>query len=300
MHALPLKLACAALVAMALGACSSPPTNARGQVVPQALYQPAESSNPYVQTSWELARWARVDGSLRTVPHSSDNQQPITLTFMQENGRRQLAGFAGCNNYTGDYTVANGLIILTAPPQSTRRACPHEDGQPVDGAPSKPKPVKGKASAAGKAKPAAAPLGGPLERYGLERDYLSGLPGITASALDQYSNPTRLTLTFANGDVLDFARRLDPIAGQVGATKLIYVNAQRVPCMGVAPMSCLQVRDDPAQPWQLFYGNIVGFDFQPGSIYRLRVVESIDPNPPADAPSTRWVLDAIIERTAAR
>lgn len=299
MYGLCVKLASAALLAAALSACSSPPTNARGQVVPQAMYQPAESSNPYVQTSWELARWTNVGGRLRTVPHASDNQQPITLAFIQEDGRRQLFGFAGCNNYIGDYTVANGLIILTAPPQSTRRACPHEDGQPHHGGPSKPKPAKVKAATA-TSQSMTAPSSGPLERSGLERDFLQGLNGITASSLDQYSDPRRLTLTFANGDILDFARRFDPIAGQPGATKLIYVNAQRVPCMGVAPMSCLQIRDDPAQPWQLFYGNIVGFDFQPGSIYRLRVVQTIDPNPPADAPATRWVLDAIIERIAAR
>ena len=203
MHVLSLKLAGAALLATALGACSSPPTNARGPVVPQAMYQPAEASNPYVQTAWQLVRWTRADGSLRGIPNVADHQQPITLAFMQQNGLRQLSGFAGCNDYIGDYTVANGLIILTAPPQSTRRACPHEDGQPLKGGAPKPKAGQGKV-AAGKGKSAS--VAAPLERNSLERDYLAGLPGIIASSLDSYSTPTRLTLRFANGDILEFMR----------------------------------------------------------------------------------------------
>lgn len=250
----------AAVTVAALTACANPPQNNRGAVVPQAVHQPAEASNPYTQTAWELARWTRVGGGLRTVPHAASGQRPITLVFTQTDGQRRLSGRAGCNDYSADYTVANGLVILTSPPVAAARAC-------------------------------AAPEAGALEH-----DYLTGLAHIATSSVDNYNNPRRLTMTFASGEIVDFARRLDPIAGQPGPAKLIYVNAQRVPCMGVAPMQCLQVRDTPSQPWQLHYGDILGFDFQPGAIYRLRVIESVDPNPPADAPSSRWVLDAVIER----
>ena len=264
MTSLALKLSTAALLASALAACGSPPVNSRGAVVPQALYQPAESSDPYAQTSWALARWTQANGSLRKIPGASDKQQPITLAFTHENGRRQVSGFGGCNAYSSVYTVANGLILLNAPPLTTRRAC-------VDSS-----------------------------LNALENAFLQGLTGVTSSTVDQYNNPRRLTLAFPNGDLLEFDRRLDPMAGYSGDKRLIYVNSQRVPCTGVGPMSCLEVRDDPGQPWQLFYGNIVGFEFQPGMVYRLRIVESIDPNPPADAPSSRWVLDQIVERVPVR
>jgi hypothetical protein len=56
------------------------------------------------------------------------------------------------------------------------------------------------------------------------------------------------------------------------------------------------VRDSAAQPWQFWHGEITGFHFQPGIRYRLRVVEVQDPNPPADASSVRWVLDAVVEQ----
>ncbi|MEQ6292595.1 META and DUF4377 domain-containing protein [Vogesella sp. GCM10023246] len=79
-------------------------------------------------------------------------------------------------------------------------------------------------------------------------------------------------------------------------TRLIYVAAERQPCSGVARMMCLQVRSDKNQPWQLHYGEIEGFRPQPGVAYRLRIKEVKVPNPPADAPSLRWVLDMVVEQ----
>ena len=84
--------------------------------------------------------------------------------------------------------------------------------------------------------------------------------------------------------------------GQAGATREIYVAAQRVPCVGVGPMECLQTRESPDQPWQLFYGEIEGFDFQPGTEYRLRIVEEPVLNPPADGSSIRTKLDRVLEQ----
>ena len=79
-------------------------------------------------------------------------------------------------------------------------------------------------------------------------------------------------------------------------TRLIYVAAERKPCSGVARMMCLQVRDEPSQPWQLHYGEIEGFQPEPGVAYRLRIKEVKVPNPPADAPARRWVLDMVVEQ----
>ena len=88
--------------------------------------------------------------------------------------------------------------------------------------------------------------------------------------------------------------------GQAGTMREIYVAAQRVPCMGVGPMECLQTRERPDQPLQLFYGEIEGFDFQPGTEYRLRIAEESVPNPPADGSAIRTKLDQVLEQRQAR
>jgi len=74
------------------------------------------------------------------------------------------------------------------------------------------------------------------------------------------------------------------------------VAPERRPCTGVAPMQCLQVRERANQPWQHHYGDIEGFQFEPGTAYRLRISEIKVANPPADAPDRRWVLETIVEQ----
>jgi heat shock protein HslJ len=91
-------------------------------------------------------------------------------------------------------------------------------------------------------------------------------------------------------------------ADSIGATtEVIYhVNSFRVPCTGVAPMSCLQVkRGDPADgEWQNFYAQIEGFEYQPGNLYRLLVRQTNLPPEavPADASSIRYELVEILEQ----
>ncbi len=76
------------------------------------------------------------------------------------------------------------------------------------------------------------------------------------------------------------------------------VNSSRVPCTGVAPMQCLQVRKGEDPDWQLFYSDIEGFEYEPGYLYRLRVrEEKRDPESvPADASSIRFVLVEVVEK----
>ncbi|WP_328823454.1 DUF4377 domain-containing protein [Undibacterium crateris] len=78
--------------------------------------------------------------------------------------------------------------------------------------------------------------------------------------------------------------------------KTVYVAAQKVPCTGVAPMECLQVREQADQPWQYHYSGIEGFDFQPGTEYQLQIIETVLNNPPADGSSVRWTLEKIVEQ----
>lgn len=84
-------------------------------------------------------------------------------------------------------------------------------------------------------------------------------------------------------------------------TEVVYhVNSYRVACVGVAPMSCLQVKrgEQATGDWQNFYGGIEGFNYRPGDLYRLLVRETQLPpeQVPADASSIRYELVEVIEQ----
>ncbi|MGS1110044.1 DUF4377 domain-containing protein [Achromobacter anxifer] len=247
------------LLSIGLAACSAPPQRAADGQDPR--FQPASASDMLAQTSWDLARWTLPGGGLRQIPHPSSGSRPLTASFVHDQGSPRISGFAGCNQYNGSYTVANGLLIVQGRPVSTRMACAQQN-------------------------------------MTLEQDFLAALTSITATSVDNANNPQRMTWVLSSGDRLDFGRRADPIAGgQQGPTKLVYVNSERVPCSaGAGRAMCYQVRDSAGQPWQLWYGEITGFNFQPGVRYRLRVVEVRNPNPPADASTLSWVLDAVVEQ----
>ncbi|MGB5404962.1 MAG: DUF4377 domain-containing protein [Robiginitalea sp.] len=78
-----------------------------------------------------------------------------------------------------------------------------------------------------------------------------------------------------------------------------WINSSKVPCEGVAPMECLEVRQSESADWQLFYSEIEGFDYQPGYLYRIKVrEEKRDPEDvPADASSIRYILVSVEEKT---
>ena len=83
------------------------------------------------------------------------------------------------------------------------------------------------------------------------------------------------------------------------ASVTYWINSARVPCVGVGPMECLEVRQSESADWQLFYSDIEGFDYEPGYLYRIKVrEEKRDPeNIPADASSIRYILVSVEEKT---
>lgn len=81
--------------------------------------------------------------------------------------------------------------------------------------------------------------------------------------------------------------------------RTLHVNSELVDCVGVEPRKCLEVREDPADDWELFYDDIEGFTFESGFRYSLRVkVEEVD-NPPADASSLRYELIEVVDKKPA-
>lgn len=123
-----------------------------------------------------------------------------------------------------------------------------------------------------------------------ERAYVDGLAAVRTYRIDG----NRLVLRTARGATLTYRAAHKPAAG--APHKFIYVAAETKPCMGVAPMTCLQVREKESDPWQLQYSGIIGFEPHPGIEYRLRIIEEKVTNPPADASSIRWTLDQVIEQ----
>lgn len=80
-------------------------------------------------------------------------------------------------------------------------------------------------------------------------------------------------------------------------TVTLFVDASRVPCVGVAPQECYRVREAADGEWQLFYDEIDGFVYEPGFVYELRVAVTPVENPPADASSLRYELVELVSQT---
>lgn len=82
--------------------------------------------------------------------------------------------------------------------------------------------------------------------------------------------------------------------------QIYWIHSAKVDCTGAGSMTCLQVQKtenlDWSQPWELFYDNIKGFDYQPGYIYKLNILEEPVENPPADASSIKYTLIEVLEK----
>ncbi|WP_282123175.1 DUF4377 domain-containing protein [Algibacter mikhailovii] len=82
-------------------------------------------------------------------------------------------------------------------------------------------------------------------------------------------------------------------------TKTLLINSFKVPCTGVAPMSCLQVKESPDDKnWSNFYTQIEGFDYEPGYLYTIEVrVEDIPEDQiVADGSSIKYILKSVIAK----
>ena len=142
----------------------------------------------------------------------------------------------------------------------------------------------------GKGQFAATMMACPEPAMSAERAYLKSLAAVRSWRIVG----DRLVLRTAKGETLTYRAAHKPAAD--APRKFIYVSAEMRPCTGVAPTTCLQVREKQGDPWRLHYGRIVDFDPQPGIEYRLRIIEEKVAHPPADGSSIRWTLDQIVEQ----
>ena len=89
---------------------------------------------------------------------------------------------------------------------------------------------------------------------------------------------------------------------KINSHEIMWVNSNKVPCNGVAPMHCMQIQTGNQlnqNNWTLFYDQIEGFNYVPGNIYQLKVsVASLNSNlVPADASSKKYKLIEVISKT---
>ena len=117
-----------------------------------------------------------------------------------------------------------------------------------------------------------------------------------------------LTLTDAKGQQHLFKGTLTPEAKyqSEGQTIFLEIAPETKSCTGVAPQSCMQVREvkynekgvksytDPN--WSLYYGQIEGFEHKPNQRVIVRVKRYPVKNPAADQSSQVDILDMVVEQ----
>lgn len=79
-------------------------------------------------------------------------------------------------------------------------------------------------------------------------------------------------------------------------TELLTVASETRTCSGVGKWECMLVRHGDAGQWEYFYGNIAGFDYEPGYEYVLRVKKEEVKNPPQDASSVKYTLVKVLSK----
>lgn len=120
------------------------------------------------------------------------------------------------------------------------------------------------------------------------------LTAIGLLALISCSEPAEPTPPFSSQQTEPAAVHPPETEQAAVASLTLWVAAEKRECMAVGPAQCLQIRFQPEEDWQLFYGEIVGFEHQPGQLYQLEVSEVLIPQAPADAPDRQWVLRQVI------
>lgn len=124
-------------------------------------------------------------------------------------------------------------------------------------------------------------------------------------------NPT-LTIISATGEKLVFTGKLTPETqyNSQGETIFLEVSPETKQCTGVAPQTCLQVREvkydekglktQVDKDWTLFYDQIEGFNHTPAERQIIRVKRFERKNPAADQSKYAYIFDMSVEREAVK
>ncbi len=109
---------------------------------------------------------------------------------------------------------------------------------------------------------------------------------------EQVENPPAGSSSFNWSLVRVESKEPVPVAGE-SVEKTVYVGAELVDCVGVAPQKCMLIKENPDDEYTFFYDQIQGFDYEEGYEYELVISEGRVENPPADASSLKWTLVSV-------
>lgn len=263
------------LASLALAACSQspapPPTDAAGAASAPAPVVAAAPS-PALSTAlpryhWQLSDANDATGQRLTALFASADK-PLQLDFTDQALRLSNT----CNRMQAGYQRAGAQLTLS-PMASTLMAC---------------------------ANPALSLLEQTAGRL---------LSGTLTAALAAHGSTPELTLTTASGDRLRFrgVATAETRFGGPGETVFFEIAADEVPCNHpLQPgAQCLNAREihydangiktNNPGPWQPLTTPIEGYRHEAGVRNVLRVKRYHRANPPADASSTAYVLDLVVE-----
>ena len=226
-----------------------------------------------------VASSAALAGYQWKLESATDAQGKRIDALFPEGGNGLVLGFTGdaanvsggCNGMGGTYTLdATGQLAI-GPMRSTMKAC-------------------------------APPL--------MQADEAIGalLAKPQQARIEDAASP-RLQLTSAAGETSNWIGQAtaEKRYGGPGETVFMEIAPQRIACSHplIPNHQCLQVRDihygengvkQAPGEWKAFYGEIEGFEFQPGERKVLRLKKFTKPDPvPADASSIAYVLDMVVE-----
>ncbi|MCH7395297.1 META and DUF4377 domain-containing protein [Acinetobacter dispersus] len=199
----------------------------------------------------------------------ADTKRPIVLSFLAND---RLSVDTGCNRLNTSWKIENGLIA-TGDGASTMMAC-----EPALMAQEK--------------------FAGDL----LQKRQIAFEVNAT--------NPEQPTLVIADakGQKYTFVGTMTPEAKYQSEAKTVFleISPETKSCTGVAPQTCMQVReikyDDKGlktyadKNWSLYYGQIEGFEHNPQQRVIVRVKRFDIKNPAADQSSIADVLDMVVEQ----
>ena len=198
----------------------------------------------------------------------SKASKPLVLSF---DDNQRLSIQTGCNNQGGTWKV-EGNTIVTSPLASTMMACADDLMQ--------------------------------QERLSADIFSEKKVPFTLSTQNDQ----AILTITDSKGQKYTFLGKMTAEAKYQSEGKIVFleISPQTKSCTGVAPQTCMQVReiknDDKGiktyadKNWSLYYGQIEGFEHNPNQRVIVRVKRFDIKNPAADQSSIADVLDMVVEQ----
>lgn len=77
----------------------------------------------------------------------------------------------------------------------------------------------------------------------------------------------------------------------------VIVASYRVDCVGVGPQTCYLYKENQEDEWKFFYGQISGFDYEPGYEYVIKVKIGVKGNDYQDASNFDFELLEVISKT---